>query len=373
MPLIPLVDLKAQHAAVRAEIREALDAVLDSGAYILGEYAARFEKEFAAFTGARHAIAVNSGTDAIQLILEAIRLERGPGEVITTPFTFFATVESIVHAGHAIRFADIERDGFNLDPAAVRAAASPRTRVVMPVHLYGGCADVDALRIGDAPLVEDAAQAVGATYKGRPAGSLGEAAAFSFYPTKNLGAAGDAGAVTTSNDAIATRVRSLRAHGEVKAAEGRSYHYAELGHNSRMDGFQAAILSVKLGRLEEWQRRREANAAFYDGFLRGVPGVTPPPRNRFGRHVYHQYVLRAEQRDALKDHLARAGIESRVFYPEPLHLQPALRSLGLPRGAFPEAERAAAEALSIPVHSWLSEGEREKVATAVVEFYRGSC
>lgn len=367
--MIPLVDLKAQHASIRPELDEAIRQVLDSGGFVLGETVARFEKEFATAVGSAHAVGMNSGTDALQLILEAIRLQRAPGEVVTTPFTFFATAEAVLNAGHLLRFADIEEDSFNLDPRAVRAAAGPRTVAVMPVHLYGGCADIDGLRLPGVALVEDAAQAIGASYKGRKAGTLGFAAGFSFYPTKNLGAAGDAGAVTTDDADLAAHLRRLRAHGETKAKEGRTYHYTEIGHNSRLDGLQAAILLVKLRHVEAWQARRGDHAAFYDRALQSIDGVRPPPCNPFGRHVYHQYVIRAQRRDALRDHLQERGIETRIFYPEPLHLQPALARFGMRSGQFPAAERAAGEALSIPVHPFLTEGQRTQVVEEIRRFY----
>ena len=366
---VSLVDLKAQHAALLPELEAAWRRVLEEGAFVLGGPAARFEAEFAAFVGVPHAVGVNSGTDALLLLLEEVRRRHGPGEVVTTPFSFFATAEAIELAGHAPRFADVEEGSFNLDPAAAAAAAGPRAVAVLPVHLFGACADVDALASLGRPVLEDAAQAVGATYKGRRAGALGLAAAFSFYPTKNLAAAGDAGAVTTADADLAERVRSLRAHGEVKAREGRSYHHAVVGHNSRLDGLQAAVLSVKLRRLEAWHAAREANAAFYDGALRGLDGLVPPPPPRFGRHAWHQYVVRAQRRDALMRHLAERGVESRVFYPLPLHLQPALAHRGYRAGQFPVAEQAAREALSLPVHPALDASQREQVVEAVRSFY----
>ncbi|MGQ0614342.1 MAG: DegT/DnrJ/EryC1/StrS family aminotransferase [Planctomycetaceae bacterium] len=366
---IPLVDLAAQHAAIRPELEAAWREILETGSFVLGEPAARFERAFAAFVGAPHAIGMNSGTDALILMLEEIRRRHGPGEVVTTPFSFFATAEAIEQAGLVTRFADIDAATFLLDPAAAAAAAGPKTVAILPVHLFGACADMDALASARRPLLEDAAQAVGATYKSRQAGSLGLAGAFSFYPTKNLAAAGDAGAVTTADAEFAERMRSLRAHGEVKGQGGRSYHHAVIGHNSRLDGIQAAVLTVKLRHWAAWQAAREAHAAFYDEALAGLDGLTPPPRAPFGRHVYHQYVVRAQRRDALKAHLEERGIESRVFYPIPLHLQPALAHRGGRAGAFPVAERAAAEVLSLPVHPLLSETQRDRVAEAVRLFY----
>jgi len=368
---VQLVDLKAQHAELRQEISDAIREVFDSGAFVLGPHVERFEREFAAAMKAKHAIGVNSGTDALILALEVVRIRAGAGEVVTSPFTFFATAEAVLLAGHELRFADIDGASFNLSPEAVRAAVGRRTVAVMPVHLYGRCADVDALRVRGLLLIEDAAQSVGATYKGAVAGTLGDLAGFSFYVTKNLGAAGDAGAVTTGDAAAAALVRSLRAHGEVRGDGGRTYHYERVGRNSRLDAIQAAVLRVKLGRLEAWQALREEHAAFYDEALKGIDGLVPPPRPSDGRHVYHQYVVRAARRDELRAHLARAGIQTNVFYPTPLHLQPALSHLGFKAGQFPVAEAAGREVLALPVHAHLSVGDRERVATSVRSFYVG--
>ncbi len=368
---VQLVDLKAQHSEIRREIDAAIREVFDSGAFVLGPHVERFEKDLAAATGAKHAIGVNSGTDALLIALEVVRHRAGAGEVVTSPFTFFATAEAVLLAGHELRFADIDPESFNLSPAATRAAAGRRTVAVMPVHLYGRCADVDALRLPGAALVEDAAQAIGATYRGRQAGTLGDLAGFSFYVTKNLGAVGDAGAVTTGDADAAALVRSLRAHGEVRSEGSRTYHYERIGRNSRLDAIQAAVLRVKLGRLDAWQARRAEHAAFYDEAFAGIDGVVPPSPPPDGRHAYHQYVIRCARREDLKAHLAREGIQTNVFYPQPLHLQPALGAFGFREGQFPEAEKASAEVLALPVHAHLSAGDRERVATAVRSFYVG--
>jgi dTDP-4-amino-4,6-dideoxygalactose transaminase len=367
---IRLVDVKAQHAEVQDELDLCVRTVFETGAFVLGQHVGGFEADFATALGVQHAVGVNSGTDALVLALDVVRDRRGRGEVITTPFTFFATAEAVVQAGHELRFADIEPDTFNLDPEAVQAAAGSKTVAILPVHLFGQCADIDALRaVSDAAIVEDAAQAVGATYKGRPAGGLGEAAGFSFYVTKNLGAVGDAGAVTTNDAGVAEMVRSLRAHGEVRIDEGRSYHYERVGRNSRMDALQAAVLRVKLRRLPEWQERRAGNASFYDQALAGIDGLVPPPRAPGSSHVYHQYVVRAERRDELREHLGSRQIETRVFYPQPLHVQPALADLGLKEGAFPEAERACREVLALPVHAHLAAADRERVVNEIRAFF----
>ena len=366
---IGLVDLKAQHAEIREEIDASVREVFDTGAFILGPQAAAFEREFSDALGLQHTIGVNSGTDALILALDAVRLRRGTGEVVTTPFTFFATAEAVLQAGLELRFADIQADSFNLDPAAVAAAITDRTVAILPVHLFGACADVDELARDGIDLVEDAAQAVGATYKGRPAGGLGLAGCFSFYVTKNLGAAGDAGAVTTNDAGVEEVVRSLRAHGEVRIEQGRSYHYLRVGRNSRLDGIQAAVLRVKLSRLAGWQERREANATTLSAELAGIDGVGTPAPSPFGRHVYHQYVIRAQRRDELIGHLAGDGIGTRVFYPQPLHAQPALEKLGFAKGQFPVAEQASREVVSLPCHAHLAPDDLERVVSSIRRFY----
>jgi len=366
---IPLLDLKAQIASIRSELDAAVAEIFDTGAFVLGKNVEAFEEQFAKATGAAHAIGVNSGTDALTLPLTALRRTRGPGSVVTTPFTFFATAESVLQAGLELRFADIEDETFNLDPAAAAAAAGSDTVAVLPVHLFGACADIDALRIGDAAILEDAAQAIGATYKGKKAGSLGLAAAFSFYPTKNLGAAGDAGAITTNDEEFRDRMRSLRAHGEKRSEGARTYHYEEIGFNSRLDGIQAAVLRVKLKHLPAWQERRASNAAFYDEALSGIDGVRPPARAAFGEHVYHQYAIRSDRRDDLVAHLREQSIGTCVFYPEPLHRSPALAHLGFKEGQFPVAERASREVMSLPVHESLTEAQRDRIVSTIRTFF----
>ena len=368
---IRLVDIHAQHAEIRSELEAALHAVVDSGAFVLGPEAAAFESEFAAHLGVPHAVACNSGTDALVLAGDIVRERCGCGEVVTTPFTFFATAEAMVQAGHKVVFADIEAHSFNLDPDAVAAAVTGDTVAVVPVHLYGQCADIDAVRKA-APgkmIVEDAAQAIGASLRGQPAGGLGDMAGFSFYPTKNLGALGDAGAFTSTDPELAALARSLRAHGEQKSEGARTYHYERMGRNSRMAGFQAATLRIKLRKLNEWDERRFANARYYDEALADVEGIVAPPHAVEGRHVYHQYAVRAQRRDDLVQHLADAGIESRVFYPEALHLTPALAELGCREGQFPVAEQACREVMSLPVQPHLPQGACERVVEAVRSFY----
>lgn len=368
---IPQVDLAAEYREVAAEAEAAVLDVLRGGQWVLGPAVAAFEEAVARRLGVAHAIGCASGSDALLLALMA--LDVGPGdEVVTSPFTFFATVSAIVRLGATPVFADIAPDDFLLDPAAVRAAVGPRSRVLLPVHLYGQCADMAALdeiaRAGRIAIVEDAAQAIGAARDGRGAGAFGDLGAFSFYPTKNLGAAGDAGLVTTGDDRLAARVRRLRVHGS-----DRRYEHLEVGINSRMDGLQGALLGVKLHRLDAWIEARIERAAAYDRLLvaAGLDRVLALPSVAPGaRHVFHQYVVRAPRRDDLRTHLAARGISSEVYYPTPLHLQPCFASLGWRRGDLPEAERAADEVLALPMFAQLTPAQQERVVGAIADFYR---
>jgi dTDP-4-amino-4,6-dideoxygalactose transaminase len=372
VPAIPQFDLRGQYGAIAAEIEAAVVAVLRSGQYVLGPATESFERELARYLGVPHAIGVASGSDALLLALMA--LEIGPGdEVITTPVSFFATASAITRLGATPVFADVSAGDLLIDPAAVRAAVTRRTRAIVPVHLYGLCADLAALdgiaRPGRLAIVEDAAQAIGAERDGGRAGSVGDLGCFSFYPTKNLGAAGDAGLVTALDERLAERVRRLRVHG----AE-RRYEHLEVGINSRIDAIQAAVLEVKLRHLDGWTEARRRRAAHYDALL-GAAGlaeilalpVVPPG----ARHVFHQYVVRAPRRDALRAHLASAAIGTEVYYPIPLHLQECFASLGYRRGDLPEAERACAEVLALPMFPELTAAQQERVVAAVGRFYAG--
>lgn len=372
---IALIDLARQHAPIAGELMAAVADVARSQGFVLGEAVERLERKISEYVGVRHAVGVASGTDALYLALRLLDLRPGD-EVITSPFTFFATAGAIHNAGGRIVFADIEPATFNLDPDAVTAAINERTRAIIPVHLFGQMAAMDPLtelatRHG-LPLIEDAAQSIGAKAlvagSWRSAGAAGTVGCFSFYPTKNLGGWGDGGMVTTDDDALAERLRRLRVHGE-DYGRGR-YLHEEIGTNSRLDAVQAAVLEVKLGRLPGWTEGRRARAARYDRALANLAGVTTPaaPSDRF--HVYSLYTLRAERRDELKRELKRRGIGSGVYYPLPLHLQPCFSDLGYREGDFPEAERAAREALSIPVFPELTSGEQGGVIEALEEFYR---
>lgn len=369
---IPLLDLRAQYASIRGEVEEAVRRVLESQQCILGPDVAVLEEEIAAYCGVKHAIGCGSGTDALLLALRALDIGLGDG-VLTTPFTFFATAGAIANVGATPVFADIDPGTFNLDPLSARAALDrhPRIRAILPVHLYGLCADMDEFLEMAAergiPVIEDAAQAIGAEYRGRRAGSMGAVGCFSFFPTKNLGGAGEGGILTTSDDRLAARLRALRVHG----SRVRYYH-DEVGTNSRLDTLQAAILRVKLRRLEEWTARRIAHARLYTQTLHqlGVPVVTPALPRYPARHVFHQYVIRAPRRDQLRAWLARQGIASEIYYPLPLHRQKCFLHLGYAEGSLPESERASNEVLALPIYPELEPEQIQRVCQAIHAFYQ---
>jgi dTDP-4-amino-4,6-dideoxygalactose transaminase len=360
--MIPYLDLKAQYRGIKDEIDAAVLRVLDSTQFILGEEVAAFEREFAAYCEAGDAVGVNSGTSALHLALLAAGI--GPGdEVLTTPFTFVATVAAIRYAGATPVLVDIEPEYFAIDPAKIELAITPRTRAIIPVHLYGQPADMDAIldiaRRRKLTVIEDAAQAHGAEYHGRRCGSLAEIAAFSFYPGKNLGAYGEGGAVTTTRPDVAARCRVLRDWGQEKR-----YEHGLKGFNYRMDGIQGAVLRVKLRRLEEWTQRRRQVATWYAEVLDA--GSLRIPRERPGcRHVYHVYAVRSGDRDGLRNALAKEGIETGIHYPIPVHLQPAHADLGHRPGDFPVAEAVAGDVLSLPIFPEMTRRQVETVATVV--------
>ena len=359
-------DLAAEYAEIGPALEEAVLRVLRSGAYVLGPETQAFETELAEKLGVRFALGVASGTDALVLALRAAGVEPG-GEVITTPFTFFATVEAILLAGARPVFADIEPHGFNLDPAKLDAAVTPRTRAILPVHLFGRCADLRGIgAVAEAhglPVVEDAAQAIGARRAGRSAGAAGVAGCFSFYPSKNLAAAGDGGAVTTDDPGLAERVRLLRNHG----SRERDVHRLT-GTTSRLDALQAAVLRVKLAHLDGWGAARAGVARAYRERLAGIDGIELPGAGGDEAPAWHQYAIRcrpAGRRGAVCHALDEADVEWRHFYPRPAYRQPALGRLGLPEGACPEAERACAEVVCLPIHPRLATGDVERVVEAV--------
>ncbi|MBV8149664.1 MAG: DegT/DnrJ/EryC1/StrS family aminotransferase [Candidatus Eremiobacteraeota bacterium] len=363
--MIPICDLTRQHHQLRPVLERAFAEVLDRGSFINGPNVAAFEEELAAYLRAPHAVGLNSGTDALHLALRA--LDIGPGdEVITTPFTFVATTEAIAMVGATPVFADIDPATFAIDPAAVTAAVTPRTRAIIPVHLYGLPTPMEEIcRVAQRhhlAIVEDCAQSIGATIDGNCTGTIGTIGALSFFPSKNLGACGDAGAIVTKDAALAERVRRLRAHGAAV-----KYYHDELGANSRLDELQAAILRVKLRHLEQWIERRRAIAAWYTVAL-GRFGIATPsePRAPSVRHVYHQFTVRiAQERDRVAGAMRENGVATMVYYPVPLHLQHVHSSLGLREGAFPEAERAAREVLSLPMFPELRDTEVDRVVSAM--------
>jgi dTDP-4-amino-4,6-dideoxygalactose transaminase len=370
---VPLIDLKPQYDALREELNAAVARVFDSQQFILGEDVRRLEEEVAGYTGTGHAVGCASGSDALLLALLALGVGAGD-EVVTTPHTFFATAGSIARTGARPVFVDIEPRTYNIDPARVEAAITERTRAVLPVHLYGQCAEMDEiLAVAERhglPVVEDAAQAIGAEDRGRRAGSMGAAGCFSFYPTKNLGAAGEAGIVTTDDADLAARMRRLRAHGGAT-----EYQHEELGFNSRLDTLQAAVLRVKLPHLDSWSQARRERAEVYTRLLEeaGLAELVAPPFVRDdARHIFHLYVIRAPApagRDALIEHLKRNGVGTKVYYPVPMHLQQCFAPLGYKEGDFPEAERAARETLALPMFPELTEEQQQYVVETIRRFF----
>jgi len=365
---VPFFDLGAQFRTVEADVRAAMDRVLASQGFILGPEVEALEAQVADYCGVRHGIGVSNGSDAIVAVLMA--LDIGPGdEVIVPAFTFFATAGSVARVGARPVFADILSDTFNIDPDAVADAVTERTRAIIPVHLYGQCADMDRIMaIADRhrlAVVADAAQAIGASFNDRPVGSLGHAATLSFYPTKNLSAIGEAGMVLTGDDELAGAVRMIRHQGQ-----SSQYEHERLGANFRLDAIQAAVLRVKMAKLGQWNDARRGHAARYDEALR-ESCVRPPAVDGRCRPVYHQYTVRSPKRDPLRAHLADAGIGSAIYYPVPLHLQPAFRHLGYQRGAFAVAERAADEVLSLPIFPEMTAAQQEHVIETIRA--NGSC
>jgi dTDP-4-amino-4,6-dideoxygalactose transaminase len=364
---IPQLDLVAQYAAIGAEIREAVHRVLASQQFILGREGAALEDEIARLCGVAHGIGVASGTDALILALRACGVQPGD-EVILPTFTFVATGSAVAVLGAKPVFADIHPNTYNLDPAQLERRITPRTRAIIAVHLYGLPADMDSIvsfaRAKKLAVVEDAAQAIGASYRSRKVGSLADIACLSFYPSKNLGAYGDAGMIITDSAEMAARLRTLRNHGQTA-----KYISSEPGWNSRLDEIQAAILRVKLRHLPEWQRARQAHASEYTRQFQ-MPGIMPPFIPDGYEHVFHQYTIRVEQRDTLQRLLADQKIGSAIYYPVPLHLQPLYASLGYKPGAFPHAENAAKEVLSLPMYPELRSDQLARVAEAVTAFVR---
>jgi dTDP-4-amino-4,6-dideoxygalactose transaminase len=367
---VPLLDLKAQFAPLRGDVLEAIARVCDTQQFILGSEVEGLERELEAFLGIPHAVGVSSGTDALLAALMALGIGAGD-EVVTSPFSFFATAGSIARLGARPVFVDIDRGTFNIDVNRIAAAMTSKTKAILPVHLFGQSADmapiVDLSERSGIPIVEDAAQAIGACYRGRPVGGIGTLGCFSFFPTKNLGAFGDAGLVTTHDGTVARKVRAIRQHGgEVK------YHHDLVGANFRLDALQAAILRVKLPHLQSWTDARQKTAGRYRALFAqaGLVGtVTLPTQSADSTHIYNQFVIRVPERDRLRAHLQSSGIGTEVYYPVPIHLQPCFRDLGYRAGSFPVAETAANEALALPIYGELTEAQQSWVVDAIREFF----
>lgn len=364
---VPLLDLKRQYIAIKPEIDQAIQRVLDHGMFIMGPEVKELEQKLAQYCGVKHGIGVASGTDALLLSLRALGVGLGD-EVVTTTFSFFATAGVISRLGARPVFVDIDAKTFNIDPECLKGAITPKTKVIMPVHLYGQIAEMDEiLEIAakhNIPIVEDAAQAIGARYKGKNAGQLGTIGCFSFFPSKNLGAYGDGGFIVTNDDNLAESMRKLRIHG----AQPKYFH-SVIGYNSRLDTIQAAALIVKLKYLPGWHEARRKKANYYNVFLKDIKQITTPFVRDYNYHIYHQYTILAENRDKLKDWLKTKEIGFDTYYPLPLHLQECYRDLGYRVGDLPVSEELAKTAISLPVFPELTANEQEYVATAIREFY----
>jgi dTDP-4-amino-4,6-dideoxygalactose transaminase len=368
---VPFIDLKLQYHFIRSEIQKVMGEVCEEQAFILGSRVEAFEKAIANDLSVSHTVGVASGSDA--LLLSLMALEVGPGdEVITSPYTFFATVGAIVRLGAKPVFVDIDPQTFNLNPALLDTALTPKVKVLLPVHLFGQCTDMKPIQAlaqdEDLKVVEDAAQAIGATYNGKKAGGLGDLGCLSFYPTKNLGGFGDGGMVVTNDSGLADLVRLLRVHGSREP-----YRHERVGCNSRLDAIQAAVLMVKLKSLDQWTERRRQHAVLYHRLFSqaGLGEQVMLPKEQPGcHHVYNQYVIRVPRRDELKKYLAGEGVGTEVYYPVPMHLQPCLKYLGYRAGDLPEAERAAQESLAVPIYPELTDDQQAYVVEKIKTFYR---
>ncbi len=365
MMKVPFLNLSAQHAPLRGELDRAIAAVIDNDAFAGGPFVAEFEKQFASFCGTNHTMGVSNGTDALWLALLACGIGAGD-DVITVPSTFMATAEAITYSGATPVFVDIDEETYTMDPHRLEQALTSRTKAVIPVHLFGQMADMDPImefaRAHDLTVIEDAAQAHGAEYKGRRAGSIGHAGCFSFYPGKNLGAFGEAGAVVSNDVGIRDRIRVLRDHGQA-----RKYHHTEIGWNCRMDGIQGAVLSVKLRHLERGNQLRRAHAAHYERLLRAIDEIQTPRVKTHAKHVFHVYAVRIQRRDEVIRVFEENGIGFGVHYPIPVHLQEAYARLGYGEGSFPIAERLAQEFLSLPMYPELTSEQVQLVAETLKE------
>ena len=364
---VPFLDLKAQYAAIKDEIAAGLQEVINTTAFAGGPMVAKFEEEFAQFCQCDHAVGSGNGTDAIWMALLGLDIGQGD-EVITSPSTFIATAEAISFSGATPVFVDIDEKTYNIDPTRIEAAITPKTKAIIPVHLFGQPADMDPIleiaKAHNLVVIEDACQAHGAEYKGRRAGSIGDAGCFSFYPGKNLGAYGEAGATVTNNQELADTMRMFRDHGQ-----RQKYYHSIVGWNARMDGFQGAVLSVKLPHLPAWTEARRKNATLYDSLLEDIPEVITPHAADYARHVYHVYAIRTRNRDAFMAALSEQGISCGIHYPVPLHLQEAYQNLGYKKGDFPIAEKCADEFVSLPMYPELPEDSIYYVAEKIKEYF----
>ncbi|MCB5252500.1 MAG: DegT/DnrJ/EryC1/StrS family aminotransferase [Candidatus Cloacimonadaceae bacterium] len=365
---IPMLDLHAQYEALMPEIRRQLDKVFASHHYIMGAQVKEFEEKMQGYLGIKHAIGCASGTDALVLAVKALQIGQGD-EIITTPFTFFATASSIWRNHARPVFVDIDPKTFNLDPSKIEAAITPNTKAIMPVHLFGQCSDMPAImdiaRRHNLKVIEDNAQGIGSTWDNKMSCSFGDIGTLSFFPSKNLGAMGDAGMCLTNDDDLAAALRQLRVHGE-----GPKYYHKCVGLNSRLDTVQAAVLLVKLDHLAAWSKARRANAAFYDRHLAGIDGLTTPYIDPKAQTIYNQYTLIASRRDELMQHLKKKDLACAVYYPLPLHLQECFSEMGGKQGDMPVSEELAEKVLSIPIYPELTEDMQQYVVDSITEFYR---
>jgi dTDP-4-amino-4,6-dideoxygalactose transaminase len=363
---VPLLDTVAQYASLKEEIQQAMNQVLDSGSYIMGPSVKQFEEAVAKYCGVKHAIGVANGTDALLLTLDALGIGSGD-EVITSPFTFFASAEVISQVGAVPVFIDIEPDTYNIDTAKLEAAITPRTKVIMPVHIFGQPVHMDVVmklaRKHNLHIIEDACQAMGSAYRHRPAGSVGTAGCFSFFPTKNLGGFGDGGMVITNDDELAAKIRILRVHGS-----NPKYYHSVIGYNSRLDSLQAAMLQVKLPHLDDWNRKRRQKALVYTAELRNTP-LQLPVESDDTYAIYHLYIIQTEHRDELLKHLVNHGVGSGIYYPVPLHRQEVYRTLGYEPGSLPVAEQAALGTMALPLYPEMSEDDQAYVIAVVRQFF----
>jgi dTDP-4-amino-4,6-dideoxygalactose transaminase len=367
---VPLLDLKAQYKTIKEEVKAAIDRVLESQYFILGPEVEALEKEIAEYCGCRHAVGVSSGTDALLVALMALGI--GPGdEVVTSPFTFFATVGAVLRLGARPVLADMVPDTFNIDPVKLEQAISPRTKAVIPVHLFGQSADMDPLLELAAKrnihVIEDAAQAIGTDYKGRRAGSMGAVGCFSFFPSKNLGAYGEGGIITTNDDNLADQMKVIRNQGAHP-----KYNHGVLGGNFRLDAIQAAVLRVKLNYLESWTEKRRSNAAFYTkgiNELNLVSKFVQPPAIVFERHVFNQYVIRCKNRDGLREFLGQNGVSTEIYYPKPMHFQGCFNNHAYRPGDFPVSEQACEAVLALPIYPELGLDQKSYILETIAKFY----